>query len=122
MAIIAFHEYLDSKGKLKEPKVKTVADEVDVPKDRDTKPPKGQGMGGKQQPYAPDGKGVAKKSEKGFGDQGDSDLQYDVTKNPKGKPLPTAEGSLPVQMKEAILQNPRMLEHLVNELSKANLS
>jgi len=119
-----FLEYLNSQGTMQDkPKVKDVADEVDLPKGRDTKPPKGQGMVGKQQPYAADGKGISKgKGDKGFGDQGDSDLKYDVCKNPKGEKLPTAEHAfLPKMVKDAILANPRMIEHIVNELHKAKL-
>lgn len=120
-----FLEYLNSKGTMQDkPKVKDIADEVDMPKGRDIKPPKGQGMVGDQQPYSTDGTGISKskKSDKGFGDQGDSDLKYDVTKNPKGDKLPTAEHTfLPKMVKDAILVNPKLIEHIVNELSKANL-
>lgn len=124
MAAQDFLEYLNSSGSMQDkPKVKDVADEVDLPKGRDTKPPKGQGMVGDQQPYAADGKGVSKgKGDKGFGDQGDSDLKYDATGKPKDVKIPTAEHSfLPGKVRDAALENPHIIEHIVNELNKAGL-
>lgn len=124
-----FLEYLNSKGTMQDkPKVKEIADEVDMPKGRDVKPPKAQGMVGNQQLYSTNGTGVSKtkKSEKGFGDQGDSDLKYTpkgtTVSDSKSEKLPTAEHTfLPKMVKDAILVNPKLIEHIVNELSKASL-
>lgn len=115
-----FLEYLNSKGQMQEPKTQNVADDVDIPKDRDQKPPKGQGMVGNQQPYSADGKGVSKGKDKGFGDQGDSNLKIDVKSTKKVK-IPTAEGTLAQQVRNAVLDNPKILEHLVNEFHKSGL-
>lgn len=124
MSLINFQEYLSSKGVLQDkPKVKIVADEVDIPSGRDIKPPKSQGMSNDHQPYSTNGKGVSSNEKsKGFGDQGCNDLKIDITKTPKTVKIPTAtEWNLATEVSESILVNPKMLEHLVNELRKNNL-
>src|SRR3990172_8637337 len=42
MAIRKFNEYMNSKGTIAKPKVDASGDQVDVPKGRDTKPPKAE--------------------------------------------------------------------------------
>jgi len=124
MALSDFYEYLDSKGAMQDtPKVKVVADEVDVPENRKKQPPKGMGMIGNKQPYTKDGKGIATSGQKeGFGDMGDKSLIYDTSKSPKPATLPTAESfDLVYKIRDAIRENPRILESLVNELNKSGL-
>lgn len=123
MALSDFHEYLNSKGAMQDkPKVKVVADEVDVPENRKKQPPKGMGMVGDKQPYTKDGKGVAKGNNKGLGDHGDSSLGNHDSKSCKAAKLPTAESfELVHKIRDAIIENPRVLEALANEFNKSNL-
>lgn len=124
MSLINFQEYLSSKGVVQDkPKIQLVAGDVDIPSGRDIKPPKSQNMSKDHQPYSTNGKGIsANEKSKGFGDQGCSDLKIDITKQPKSVKIPTAtEWSLATQIAQSILVQPKMLEHLVNELRKNNL-
>jgi len=125
MGFTDFHEYLNSKGAMQDtPKVKLVADEVDVPESKRKDAPKGVGMKNGKQPFSKDGKNVSegKGSEKGFGDQGDKNLIYDTSKSPKPAKLPTAESfQLVHKVCDTIIENPTTLEHLVNQLGRAGL-
>lgn len=117
-----FLEYLNTKGTtVEKPKEKLVADEVDIPKGRDTKPPKFEGESGSANPYVSDGKKVKKASEKGFGDEGDKDLKYDALKGTSGKAKILTAESLIQTVRNAILDDPRLLENLVASFHSAKL-
>jgi hypothetical protein len=124
MQRMSFQEYLDSKGNMEtKPKVKVVADEIDAPADRMHKPPKALGMSNGQQPYS-DGKTVKTSKDKSFGDQGDKDLMYDPTKGATPAKIPTAEFvhyELIPLVREAIRENPAVLESLVRDLKRNGL-
>lgn len=124
-----FAEYLDSKAKIQEPKVQVVADAVDMPKDREVKPPHFMGMTGKgknyKQPQADgDKKNVAFGKSKGLGDMAsDKEMCYDVTKKCKPAKIPTAESFVHNFPKtRAIVEtNPELIEHLVREFKNNNM-
>jgi len=124
-----FKEYLDSKGKIKNPETCVVADKVDMPKGRETKPPKAVGMAkdGKnyKQPQAEgDKKAIKYGKSEGLGDLGcDKDMVYDVTANPKPAKIPTAESFIRVFPKVTglINDNPALVEHLVMEFKNSGL-
>jgi hypothetical protein len=120
----SFDEYLNGKGTMQDkPHVKVLADKVE--------PNKGKGgakipkearpiKGGKQAQIKEAKKG--KKVEKGFGDQGDKDLIYDVEKGTKAAKIPTAESYaiFPV-LREGLQTNPSMVETLVRDLKRNGL-
>lgn len=123
-----FSEYMDTKCKINKPKVKVVAGDVDMPKDRTKQPPKGVGMKNGKQPYIGD-KGVVRGSQKAFGEQGQKELVYDVSKETKPSKLPTADENLPTsetfalfpRVREAIKENPTLIENLVRDLKRHGL-
>jgi len=124
-----FAEYLDSKAKMPEPKVQVVADAVDMPKDRETKPPQFMGMTGKKnnykQPQADgDKKKVAFGKSKGLGDMSsDKEMMYDVSKKCKPAKIPTAESfvyNFP-KTRAIVEANPELIEHLVREFKNNNM-
>jgi hypothetical protein len=109
-----FQEYLNSKGKITEPVVDVSGDQID-PKTPPNAPPKG----GK--PYM-NSKGGKAESKKGFGDMGDSELEYKpaTTKDNKGHApakIPTVEQvELANLISDAVGRDPAMLETLVSQL------
>lgn len=117
-----FQEYLDSRGKIDNPKVKVVADDVDMPADRTKKPPKGMGMKDGKQPYVNDDGKVSRSSgKKAFGEQGEGEV-YDVTKSKKAAKIPTAEAyTLFPRIRMILQQDPTLVEQLVYELKKNGL-
>ncbi len=122
MAKRTFTEYLNTKNKIDKPKVKVVADEVDIPKDREVKPPHFMGMTkdakAYKQPQADgDKKGVKYGKNTGLGDMGDKDCCYDVTKDKKPAKIPTAESFFYVfpKVRNLIQTDPELVTHLVRE-------
>ena len=122
MAKRTFTEYLNTKNKIDKPKVKVVADEVDIPKNREVKPPHFMGMTkdakAYKQPQADgDKKGIKYGKDTGLGDMGDKDNCYDVTKDKKPAKLPTAESFFYVfpKVRNLIQTNPELVTHLVRE-------
>ncbi len=114
MAVVDFLEYLNSKGNVAEPS-KSI-DNIDSPKDRENKPFKADGMVGTPNPYV--ATGGSKGSDKGLGDQGSTEFKYDI-KNVAGK---LSESANLVQLvRNAMIADSRVVEHLVNEFAKANL-
>lgn len=116
-----FQEYVDSKGKLRKPNVDVSGGDPD-PKTPPTSPPKENGT----KPYAAsDGKGPKNKQEKGFGDQGDSDLKIDYGKDMKGKApakIPTVEQvELAAFVSETAAHNVDFIERLVREMKNRDL-
>lgn len=121
-----FLEYLNSKKKINSPKVKVVADEVDMPKDRKRMPPKGVGMVDGKQPYLPDNGGKPKFGKGGLGEQKSPNVPYyDATHECKPAKLPTAEAQSPFELapvvRESILTDPRTAEAIVRDLKRNNL-
>jgi hypothetical protein len=110
-----FQEYLDSKGKVRKPKVDISGGDPD-PKTPPNKPPKAE------KPYvAPAGGKV--KGNKGFGDQGCCDkYQPATTKENKGKApakIPTAESvELAAFVADVLKKDQSFAESLVNELKR----
>ena len=112
-----FQEYMDAKGNLKKPVV-DISGGDPTPKTPPTKPPKEHG----DAPYAAsDGKGIVK-GEKGFGDQGCSDLKYTPSDNAtsSGHPpakIPTVEQvELSNLVAEAATRDQTLIENLVRQL------
>lgn len=121
-----FHEYLSSKGNVQATgDVRVVADKVDVPSGRAKQPPKEAGRPKNSQPYSVDGKKVMRGGSKGFGDHGDRDLMYDVTKKTKAASLPTAESfahhQVFPQVRNIIASNPQLVENLIREFQRKGL-
>lgn len=120
-----FVEYLDSKKNIVKPKVKVVADEVDMPADRKKNPPKGVGMQGGKQPYVKDNGGKpAMAKGKGFGDLKSPNVpHYDVEKETKPSKLPTAESPFYIAaiVRESIKEDPRIVETIVRDLKRNGL-
>jgi hypothetical protein len=119
MKTMRFQEYMNSKGKIDNPVVKLDGDRID-PSESPNKPP----QGGKN--YAvKDGK--SKKTNKGFGDEGDSDLKYNpkVDNNNKGKSpaklLTVDEITMTSKMSNAIAQNPMLIETFVRQIKSNGL-
>jgi len=114
-----FQEYLNSKGKLDKPKVDVSGGDPD-PKTPPTKPPKEHG----DKPYvAADGDTKRKRKKgKGLGDEGDEDLKYKPSDDPKSKGHPPAHIPTVEQVEiatfiaEAVDKDPRLIEQLVTEL------
>lgn len=125
----SFKEYLDSKGKIPNTEVKVVADKVDMPKDREVKPPKFMGMvkdgKGYKQPQADgDSKKIKYGKSEGLGDlASDKDMHYDVTTDRKPAKIPTAESFIYVfpKVSELVASNPELVEHLVRDLKRNGL-
>lgn len=119
-----FLEYMNSKKKIEKPKIKVLADEVDVPKDKAKKPPKAKGMTDGMQPYVKEGNKAPKTTTKGFGDiDGANGVHYDVTKNKTPAKLPVAESCFEIVpiLRETAKDDPRTVELLVNEFKKHGL-
>lgn len=119
MKAMRFHEYMNSKGKIESPVVKLDGDRLET-----NKPPVAPPGGGK--PYmAKNGK--SKKSDKGFGDQGDESLKYNpkVDNDSKGKSpakLPTVdEVAIVAQMVSAVQEDPSLIETVVRQLKAKGL-
>lgn len=116
------HEYMNSKGKVEKAKVDIHGDKTD-PMTPPTKPPKEHG----DKPYFnSNGKDAKKKGEKGLGDQGDKNLEYnpDVKSgSKKGADIPTvpeqfAQYELVPLVSESLEQNPFLAEHIVRDLKR----
>lgn len=114
MAVVDFLEYLNSKGNVAAPS--TNADNIDSPKDRENKPFKADGMVGEPNPYVATSGSASK--DKGLGDQGSTEFKYDI-KNVAGKLSESA--NLIQSVRNAMISDARVVEHLVNELAKSNL-
>lgn len=115
-----FNEYLNSKGQVEDGKVDIHGDRVD-PMTPPNSPPKGK-------PYmASNGKDKTKKSEKGFGDQGDKDLIYEPdvkSASKKAADIPTAEFAqyeLVPLISECLEKNPFLAENIVRDLKKKGM-
>ncbi len=113
-----FQEYLNSKGTVAKPVVDISGDQID-PKTPPNAPPKGK-------PYAAK-KGCCKGGKQGFGDMGDSDLEYKpaTTKDNKGHApakIPTVEqmelANLVVQV---VNKDPSIMETIVSQLKRQGL-
>jgi hypothetical protein len=119
MKTMKFQEYMNSKGKIDNPVVKLDGDRID-PTDMPNKPP----QGGKNYSVK-DGK--SKKTNKGFGDEGDSDLKYNpkVDNNSKGKApaklLTVDELTMTSKMSNSIAKNPMLIEAFVRQLKSNGL-
>jgi hypothetical protein len=119
MKTMRFQEYMNSRGKIDKPVVKLDGDRID-PTDMPNKPP----QGGKNYSVK-DGK--SKKTNKGFGDEGDSDLKYNpkVDNNSKGKSpaklLTVDEITMTSKMSNAIAENPMLIETFVRQLKSNGL-
>jgi hypothetical protein len=111
-----FQEYMDSKGKIKKPKVDISGGDPD-PKTPPTKPPKG----GK--PYMAGDK-KKKGGKKGLGEEGDEEMKYQPSKDAKSKghppaKIPTVEQTeIAVFMTEAVDKDPTLIEKFVSELKQ----
>lgn len=113
-----FQEYLNSKGTVAKPVVDISGDQID-PKTPPISPPKGK-------PYAAKAQGQ-KGGKQGFGDMGDSDLEYKpaTTKDNKGHApakIPTVEqmelANLVVQV---IQKDSSVMETIVSQLKNQGL-
>ena len=116
-----FQEYVDSKGKIRKPKVDVSGGDPD-PKTPPTKPPKEHG----DKPYAnSDGKGPKNKKNKGFGDQGDESLKIKFDPKMKGKApakIPTVEQvELAAFVAEVAKSDSDFMEKLVHEMKQQDL-
>jgi hypothetical protein len=126
-----FQEYMDRKGEVRgTAAVKVLADKLDVEPCSAgmTMPPKEKygPSGGKHQPYSSNGRDVVSAKGKGFGDLGNGDKPYDVTKKGKIMNQPTAEAKfayheLLPKVRNAIRAYPPITENLVRELQRDNL-
>lgn len=125
----SFTEYLNTKSKIEKPEVKVVADKVDLPKDREVKPPSFLGMTGKKNNYAqPQADGDSKKvkfgKKEGLGDIAhDKEMYYDVTKDKKPAKIPTAESYIHVfpKARSVVQESPELINQLVREFKNNGL-
>lgn len=125
----SFTEYLNTKSKIEKPEVKVVADKVDLPKDREVKPPSFLGMTGKKNNYAqPQADGDSKKvkfgKKEGLGDLcSDKEMYYDVTKDKKPAKIPTAESFIHVfpKTRSVVQESPELINQLVREFKNNGL-
>ena len=109
MTVRSFQEYLDSKGKLGKPVIDLTGDQVD-PKKSPAQPPKGKPYIGKK----------GSKSEKPFGDQGDTALKYEPNvKDNKCKvaKIPTVEQyEIANFVASKVSEDPTILENLIRQI------
>lgn len=117
-----FQEYMDAKGKIAKPVV-DISGGNPTPKTPPTKPPKEHG----NKPYVSSNGKYYKNKEKGFGDQGDSELKYSPsedaksTNHPPAK-IPTVEQvELSVIVANAASRDQTLIENLVKQLKKNGL-